>query len=74
MAHVITDDCSQCGACTEVCPVECIKEGDDQHVINPDECIDCASCVDECPVSAIFAEEDLPEDKKDAIEKNAGAF
>ena len=71
MAHVITDLCSLCGSCVEVCPSECIKEGDSQYYIDPVECSDCASCVDECPEGAIFAEEDLPEDKTQFVEKNA---
>ena len=33
-------------------------------VIDPDECIDCNLCVPECPIDAIYAEDDLPEDKK----------
>jgi len=39
-------------------------------VIDPDECIDCNLCVPECPVDAIFAEDDLPEEKKDFIALN----
>jgi len=40
-------------------------------VIDPDECIDCNLCLPECPVDAIFAEEDLPEDKKEFAPLNA---
>ncbi|MFH0911981.1 MAG: 4Fe-4S binding protein [Planctomycetota bacterium] len=53
MAHVISDACTSCGACAEVCPVEAISEGDGQYEINPETCTDCGACVDECPVSAI---------------------
>jgi ferredoxin len=74
VAHVITDLCTQCGTCAEVCPTECIKEGEDQYYINLEECIDCASCVDECLEGAIFAEDDLPEDKKSFLDKNASFF
>lgn len=74
MAHVITDLCTQCGSCAEICPTECIKEGEDQYYIDPEECIDCASCVDECSEGAIFAEEDLPDNQKSFIEKNARFF
>ncbi|HOB91453.1 MAG: 4Fe-4S binding protein [Bacillota bacterium] len=56
MAHYITDECTNCGACAEVCPVEAISEGDDKHVIDPDVCTDCGACADECPVEAIEAE------------------
>ncbi len=53
MAHVITDDCTSCGACADSCPVEAISEGDDKYVIDPDTCTDCGACVDTCPVGAI---------------------
>ena len=53
MAHVISDECINCGACVGECPVEAISEGDDQHVINADTCTDCGACVEVCPVDAI---------------------
>ena len=40
-------------------------------VIDPDECIDCTLCVPECPVEAIFAEDDVPDQQKAFIAKNA---
>lgn len=40
-------------------------------VIDPNECIDCNLCVPECPIDAIYAEDDLPEDKKSFIALNA---
>jgi ferredoxin len=39
--------------------------------IDPDECIDCNLCVPECPVDAIFADDDVPEDKKEFTQLNA---
>ncbi len=53
MARRITDDCIACGACMEVCPVDCITEGD-IYVIDEDACIDCGACEDVCPVDAII--------------------
>lgn len=53
MAHVISDDCTNCGACADSCPVNSISAGDSKHVIDADTCIDCGACVDTCPVSAI---------------------
>ena len=53
MAYVISDDCTMCGACQDVCPVECISEGDPKYIIDPDECTDCGACAEECPVAAI---------------------
>ncbi|MDD2557384.1 MAG: 4Fe-4S binding protein [Desulfuromonadaceae bacterium] len=53
MAHVITDDCTSCGACEDSCPVEAISEGDGKYEIDADSCTDCGACVDTCPVGAI---------------------
>jgi ferredoxin len=66
MAYVVTDNCIRCKYtdCVEVCPVDCFHEGPNFLVIDPNECIDCTLCVPECPVNAIYAEDDVPEDKK----------
>ena len=54
MAYVIDkEECTNCAACEDECPVEAISEKDDVRWINPDECTDCASCVDICPVECI---------------------
>jgi len=53
MAYVISDECTMCGTCKEVCPVEAIAEGDPKYLIDPDVCTDCGACADECPVNAI---------------------
>lgn len=80
MAYVIAQPCIgvKDTACIKVCPVDAIHptpdEPDfgfvDQLYISSD-CINCHLCVDECPVGAIFAEEDVPEQWRDFIEKNA---
>ncbi len=56
MAHNISDDCTMCGACVDVCSVEAISEGDPKYIIDPELCTDCGECIDECPVEAISAE------------------
>jgi ferredoxin len=56
MAHVISDACTSCGSCAEVCPVEAIKEGPSKYEIDAETCVDCGACVGECPVDAISAE------------------
>ena len=73
MTFVVTEACIRCKYtdCVEVCPVDCFREGPNMLVIDPDECIDCNLCVPECPVDAIFAEDDLPEDKQEYIALNA---
>jgi ferredoxin len=53
MAYIITDDCVNCGACADQCPVEAIAEADGKYVINADTCVDCGSCADQCPNEAI---------------------
>ena len=53
MPHVISDDCTMCGACAEECPVDAISEGDPKYKIDPDECTDCGACAEVCPVDAI---------------------
>jgi ferredoxin len=55
MAYKITDECTMCGSCISVCPVEAIKEGDPQYEIDADVCTDCGACAEECPVEAIKA-------------------
>jgi len=55
MAFTITDDCTNCGACADSCPVNAISEKGNKHVIDPDTCIDCGACEDTCPVSAIHS-------------------
>lgn len=63
MPFVITEACifEKAADCVDVCPVDCIVEGDDQYFINPDICIDCGACEAACPVEAVYYDEDLPE-------------
>jgi NAD-dependent dihydropyrimidine dehydrogenase PreA subunit len=53
MAHVITDECVECGACVPECPEEAISEGE-PYVIDPELCTDCGTCVEVCPTEAII--------------------
>jgi NAD-dependent dihydropyrimidine dehydrogenase PreA subunit len=76
MAYVIAEPCigTMDRGCVDVCPVDCIYEGEDQLYIHPDECIDCGACEPECPVNAIFPEEDVPEEWQSFIAKNRRYF
>ena len=56
MAYKITDECTACGTCAGVCPVEAISEGSPIYEIDQDTCIECGQCVDACPVEAITEE------------------
>jgi len=57
------------GECVDVCPVDCILEGEDQFYIDPDLCIDCGACTAVCPVDAIFYEDDLLPEDMEFVEK-----
>ncbi|RMG44205.1 MAG: ferredoxin family protein [Acidobacteria bacterium] len=80
MPYVIAEPCigTKDTACVDVCPVDCIHptkeenqfEEVDQLYIDPETCIDCAACEPACPVEAIFAEDEVPEQWTNYIEKN----
>src|SRR5690606_32466250 len=76
MPYIITEPCigTKDASCVEVCPVDCIYEGEDQYYIHPDECIDCGACEPECPVTAIFPDTDVPPEWTNYIEKNGPRF
>ena len=73
MAYVIAEPCITVKdkACVEVCPVDCIYEGEDQLYIHPDECIDCGACEPACPTKAIFEVSALPEKWQAYVQLNA---
>jgi ferredoxin len=81
MPFVITQPCIgvKDTACVDVCPCDCIHPTKDEAdfataemlYIDPGVCIDCGLCVDACPVQAIFAEEDVPQEWRHFIERNA---
>ena len=56
MTYVIGKECidAQDHSCVDVCPVDCIYEGERKNYINPAECIDCGACEIACPEVAIF--------------------
>jgi NAD-dependent dihydropyrimidine dehydrogenase PreA subunit len=76
MPYVITEACvgTKDRACVDVCPVDCIYEGEQQLFIHPDECIDCGACEPECPVTAIFPEEDVPANMRQFVQINRDVF
>ncbi|MDP2989456.1 MAG: 4Fe-4S binding protein [Kiritimatiellota bacterium] len=53
MAYAISDKCTVCGKCEEVCPVEAISKGEKNFTIDAETCVNCGQCVDECPSEAI---------------------
>ena len=76
MPYIVCEPCINVKdkACVEVCPVDCIYEGETMLYIHPDECIDCGACVPACPVEAIFVLDEVPEKWKSFIPKNAEYF
>jgi len=53
MAYVISEKCTACGKCKDICPVDAISKGEKRYVIDPDTCVSCGQCVDECESGAI---------------------
>jgi formate hydrogenlyase subunit 6/NADH:ubiquinone oxidoreductase subunit I len=52
LSHVLKEDCTACGTCVEVCPMNAITMEDTAH-INTERCIGCGLCVAKCDLSAI---------------------
>lgn len=53
----IDENCSGCGLCIDVCPVDAISLIDGRAVIDMSVCLECCSCLDTCPLGAIHEEE-----------------
>lgn len=53
MAHIVNGNCTNCGLCTKVCPVNAFLQAEDMVVIDADVCIDCGVCELECNFKAI---------------------
>ncbi|HRI44571.1 MAG TPA: ferredoxin family protein [Fimbriimonadaceae bacterium] len=72
MPYIVAEPCIgvKDKSCMNVCPVDCIFEGDEMVYIDPDLCIDCGLCEPECPVTAIFVDTDVPTQWRDYIEQN----
>lgn len=49
----ITDACIGCGACTAVCPQDCIQQNSIPFVIGQAHCLHCGNCLTACPVGAV---------------------
>lgn len=56
IAKVESSECTGCGICEEMCPMEAINLVDDIATINEKKCIGCGVCSSQCPVTAIKLE------------------
>ena len=54
MPYIVTDACTQCGACVVGCDNNAITEGDTQSHIDINLCIECGTCERNCPSEAII--------------------
>ena len=49
----VTDSCTSCSLCEEICPVEAIEMREGKPVWVKDRCVHCLACIHRCPVHAI---------------------
>ena len=54
MPYIVTDACTQCGACVAGCESEAITEGETQSHIDAAICVECGTCMRNCPFDAII--------------------
>lgn len=50
------NECTGCGACVEICPVNAIRIENEKSVIDKTVCVGCAGCIDVCPHEALFVD------------------
>lgn len=53
MAYAISNECTACGKCADVCPVEAISKQEKHYAIEAETCVSCGLCAGECPTEAI---------------------
>ena len=61
MRETDSEECSGCGECATICPVEAVRMSDGVPVIDCDWCIGCGVCATVCPTNAVVL--NLREDK-----------
>ncbi len=53
LRETVEENCTGCGACVEICPVDAIKMEGDLPAIDHDWCIGCGVCSVPCPSGAV---------------------
>ena len=54
MPPVISEECTACGTCYDICPGDVLRMDEDKAVVQyPDECWHCGACRLECAFDAI---------------------
>ena len=56
MPYIVTDACTQCGACVAGCDSNAITEAETQSHIDVAICVECGTCMRNCPFDAILYE------------------
>lgn len=51
--YAITDSCTGCGRCLEVCPQSCIHSSTIPYAIVERNCLRCGNCMEVCPSGAV---------------------
>ena len=76
MTFVVTEACVDIKdkSCIQVCPVDCLFEGERMMYIDADQCINCGACEAVCPVSAIRFDDELEGDDEQFLDINAQFF
>lgn len=52
--YFITEACTGCGTCLEVCPQSCITTEDIPYIIRQAHCLHCGNCYSACPAGAVI--------------------
>ena len=47
----VSDECTQCGICAQVCPVGAV-DAEKSDLIDQEKCITCCACIKNCPQNA----------------------
>ena len=53
----ISEKCTNCGMCIEICPVDVFVKGKSKAEVKNDSCIGCHACEAQCPEECIKVED-----------------